>query len=255
MTTSPFNSKYGFDLGEIANIEFSGVSSTNDQILVLKPDATGKFYLYPQSISSIANTSVVYPSSGSSYLKKQVFTTTMNPNQTTSFTNLTSFTFDIGSKQKLYLVSKIDLIGQGSFSGTYNYYHFTTGYNIISDINGLNNYSYRHIPGHFSHIFNKSGSTNSATITSIGPDKQFQNFTNLGSSTELSLQPKFSTITSPMDADIINNYPRVKASINSSTQGGQDDKLVLTIQAKSIQLSQNEKIDWFGSVEFFASIV
>jgi hypothetical protein len=254
MTTSPFNSKYGFDLGEITNIEFSGVSSTNDRILVLKPDATGKFYLYPQSISSIAPSSVVYPSSGSSYLQKQVFTVTMNP--TTTFTNLTSFTFDIGSKQKLYLVSKIDLIGQGSFSGTYNYYHFTTGYNVISDIDGSNtNFTYRHIPGHFSHIFNKSGSTNSATIVSIGPDKQFQNFTNLAPSFELSLQPKFSTITTPMNVDIINNYPIVKASINSSTQGGQDDKLVLTIQAKSIQLSQNEKIDWFGSVEFFASIV
>jgi hypothetical protein len=252
MTTSPFNSKYGFDLGEITNIEFSGVSSTNDQILVLKPDATGKFYLYPQSISSIANTSVVYPSSGSSYLQKQVFTATMNP--TTTFTNLTSFTFDIGSKQKLYLVSKIDLIGQGSFSGTYNYYHFTTGYNVISDINGSNtNFTYRHIPGHFSHIFNKSGSTNSATIVSVGPDKQFQNFTNLASSFELSLQPKFSTITTPLDTTVIEKYPIVKASINSSTQGSQDDKLVLTIQAQSIQ--SNEKIDWFGSVEFFASIV
>jgi hypothetical protein len=253
MTTSPFNSKYGFDLGEITNIEFSGVSSTNDQILVLKPDATGKFYLYPQSISSLANSSVVYPSSGSSYLQKQVFTATMNP--TTTFTNLTSFTFDIGSKQKLYLVSKIDLIGQGSFSGTYNYYHFTTGYNVISDINGSNtNFTYRHIPGHFSHIFNKSGSTNSATIVSVGPDKQFQNFTNLASSFELSLQPKFSTITTPLDTTVIEKYPIVKASINSSTQGSQDDKLVLTIQAQSIQ-SDIEKVDWFGSVEFFASIV
>jgi hypothetical protein len=252
MTTSPFNSKYGFDLGEITNIEFSGVSSTNDQILVLKPDATGKFYLYPQSISSLANSSVVYPSSGSSYLQKQVFTATMNP--TTSFTNLTSFTFDIGSKQKMYLVSKIDLIGQGYFGSTYNYYHFSTGYNVISDINGSNtNFTYRHIPGHFSHIFNKSGSTNSATIVSVGPDKQFQNFTNLASSFELSLQPKFSTITTPLDTTTIQKYPIVKASINSSTQGSQDDKLVLTIQAQSIQ--SNEQIDWFGSVEFFASIV
>jgi hypothetical protein len=169
-------------------------------------------------------------------------------------TNLTSFTFNIGSKQKLYLVSKIDLIGQGYFGSTYNYYHFSTGYNVISDINGNStNFTYRHIPGHFSHIFNKSGSTNSATIVSVGPDKQFQNFTNLASSFELSLQPKFSTITTPLDTTIIQKYPIVKASINSSTQGSQDDKLVLTIQAQSIQ--SNEKIDWFGSVEFFASIV
>ena len=57
MTTSPFNSKYGFDLGEITNIEFSGVSSGNDQVLVLKPDATGKFYLYPQDINSVGGSS------------------------------------------------------------------------------------------------------------------------------------------------------------------------------------------------------
>lgn len=247
--STKFNSKYGFDLGEISNIEFSGTSSDNDQVLILKPDGSGKFFLYPQELTSFGSTEVTL-SSGNSYSKKEVFTNTMT--NTSSYVNLKTFTFDIGIKTKLYLTTKIDLMGQGSVSGNFEYYHFTTGYNIISDINGDGSqYLYRHMPGHFSFIFNKNGATNGASMTSIGPDKQFQNFSSLPQENTLILQPKFSTINNPLN---INNYPRVVASINSSTNGGADDKLVLTIQGKSIE-SSSENIEWFGSVEFFASIV
>lgn len=249
MSENRFNSKYGFDLGEISNIQFSGTSSNQDQILILKPDGSGKFYLYPQELSSFGSTAITL-SSGSSYNKKEVFTKTMSA--TSSYTTLTSFTFDIGSKTKLYLTAKIDLMGQGSDSGTFQYYHYSTGYNIISDVNGDGSqYYYRNMPGHFSYIFNKNGATNGASMTAIGPDKQFQNFSSLPSEDTLILQPKFSTLTNPLT---INSYPRVVASINSSTDGGTDDKLVLTIQGKSIK-SSVENIEWFGSVEFFASIV
>jgi hypothetical protein len=251
MTTSPFNSKYGFDLGEISNIEFSGVSSTSDQVLIVKPDATGKFYLYPQDINSVGGSSITYAATGSSYLKKQVFTNSMTASPS-SYKTIQTFNFDIGTKTKLYLTTKIDLIGQGTDGPTYNYYHFTSGYNVISDVNGdASEYYYRHIPGHISHIFNKTASTDLSTQVAIGPDKQFQNFTALPSNNTVILQPKFSTITNPLD---INAYPKIVSSINSSTQGSKDDKLVLTIQAKSIK-STSENIEWFGSVEFFASII
>jgi len=240
MTTQPFNSKYGFDLGEIQDIELSGISSTTDQILIVKYNSQGKFYLQPQTISSFSDSAVVL-SSGDSYLRKEVFTVTMDP--TGSHIDIANFTFNIGTKTKLYLTSKIDLIGQGYDSSLYEYYHFTTGYNLIAD-KGANLYDYRHIPGHFSHIFTK-GTNNTNNVIAIGPDKQFQNFSTLPPQDTLMLQPKFSTITNPFT---VNSYPKVTSSINTN------DNLTLTIQVKSIK-SDTEKIEWFGSVEFFASIV
>jgi len=243
MTTQPFNSRYGFDLGEITDIELSGIPSSSDQILIVKYDAGGKFYLQPQSISSGINDSAVVLSSGDSYLRKEVFTVSMTP--TNSYVDIANFTFNIGSKTKLYLTSKIDLIGQGTDSTVYEYYHFTTGYNLISEIGtSPQTYSYRHMPGHFSHIFTK-GTDNTNNVVAIGPDKQFQHFSTLPQEDILILQPKFSTITNPLAT---NSYPKIISSINTG------DNLTLTIQAKSIK-SDTENIEWFGSVEFFASIV
>jgi hypothetical protein len=46
----------------------------------------------------------------------------------------------------------------------------------------------------------------------------------------------------------ISSYPKIVSSIDTG------DDLLLTIKAKSIK-SASETINWFGSVEFFASIV
>lgn len=249
MSNKPFTSNYGFDLGELTNIELSGTSSTTDQVLVLKYDGTGKYYLYPQDLSATANSSIQFSTTGSSFLKKEVFTYSMNP--TSSFTNIASFNFNLNTKTKMYLTAKIDLIGQAVETEVYGYYHFTTGYNIISDVNGdASEYYYRHVPSHFSYLFNKN--TDDSTCVAIGPDKQFQNFSSLPTNNTLLLQPKFSTITDPLD---ISDYPKIISSINTgNTNTVTDDSLTLTIQAKSIK-SVTEKIEWFGSVEFFASIV
>ena len=242
MTSKPFNSKYGFDLGDITNIQISGSSSSSDQVLVLKPDSTGKFYLLPQALEDTANSGIIFSSTGSSYLQKRVFTYNMTP--TSSFVDIASFRFDPGVKTKMYLTAKIDLIGQGTSSETFEYYHYTTGYNIISDVNGdASQYYYRHIPGHFSYLFNTE--TEGSSCVAIGPDKQFQNFTSLPANDTLMLQPKFSTMTDPLT---ISSYPKIVSSIDTG------DDLLLTIKAKSIK-SASETINWFGSVEFFASII
>jgi hypothetical protein len=240
--SKPFNSNYGIDLGELSEIQIQGITSNTDQVLILKPDGTGKFYLQPQSIANSANSGIIYGSTGNSYLHKEVFTYNMNP--TSSYVNIATFTIDPGVKNKIYLTAKVDLIGQATATQTYDYYHFTTGYNIVSDVNGDNSeYYYRHIPSHFSYLYSKT--TNDATCKAVGSDKQFQNFSTIPSNNTLILQPKFSTITNPL---VTNSYPRIISSIDTN------DKLLLTFQAKSIKLT-TEKIDWFGSIEFFVSIV
>lgn len=249
---STFNSKYGFNLGNISSVEISGSGSTTDQVLVLKPAGNGTFFLQPESLNSISSTSsiTVTPTSGSSYYKKEVFTNTMAASS--SFATLKSFSFNIGTtKTKLYLTMKLDLMGQGTDGTTFNYYHFTTGYNIVSDTSGASNFIFRHMPGHFSYILNKGSGFNNSTLRAYGPDKQFQNFAPIPSITELKLQPKFSTLTDPL---VTNNYPKILHSINTgNTNSTTDDILNLTIQGKSVK-STNENIEWFGTVEFFASI-
>jgi len=255
MGNSLFNSNYGFDLGNISNISISGASSSDDQVLILKPDGTGKFKLQPQVLTSVGSTNsiTVTPTTGSSYYKKEVFSNTMTT--TSTFGTLKSYSFNIGtSKTKLYLTVKMDLMGQGTIGSAFQYYHFTTGYNIVSDTNGQGTFIYRHIPGHFSYIFNKGTGANNSTITAVGPDKQFQNFAAIPTSTELLLQPKFSTITTPLDSTLTANYPKIIHSINTgNTNSTTDDILNLTIQGKSIR-SGGENIEWFGTIEFFASI-
>jgi len=254
MGNTSFNSNYGFDLGNISNILISGASSTADQVLVLKSDATGKFRLEPQALNSVGSTNsiTVTPTSGSSYYKKEVFSNSMT--NTTTFGTLKSYNFNIGtSKTKLYLTVKMDLMAQGTIGSVFQYYHFTTGYNIVSDTNGSGNFIFRHIPGHFSYIFNKGSGANNSTIAAIGSDKQFQNFASIPTVSNLVLQPKFSTITTPLDSTIIANYPKIIHSINTgNTNSTTDDTLNLTIQGRSIRSSEN--IEWFGTVEFFASI-
>lgn len=258
MPNSPFNSKYGFDLGNITDINVVGVAAgSTNKVLVLRPDGTGKFILTPESLSATTGSSTTFtPTSGSSYMKKEVFSGTTT---TTTQTTLKTFDFDIGaSKTKLYLTMKLDLMGQSSTGISNDYYHFTTGYNLISDNTADGTYYYRHIPGHFSYILNKNGSTNGTTLHAVGPDKQFQNFSDLPTISALRLQPKFSTLSTQLtDTSVITTpanipYPIITHSINSSTNGTADDKLRLTLNARSI--SSGQTINWFGSVEFIASI-
>lgn len=258
MPNSPFNSKFGFDLGDITTINVVATpSGSTNRVLVLKPDGAGKFLLSPEALSATTGSSQTYtPASGSSYMKKEVFSATTS---TTTQTTIKTFDFNIGTSTKLYLIMKLDLMGQGNIGGGSEYYHFTTGYNLVADNTADSRYYYRHIPGHFSYLFNKNGSPTATTLKAVGPDRQFQMFSDIPSVTSLRLQPKFSTLnsTSITNTSVLTTpanipYPLVTHSINSSTQGTLDDTLRLTLSARSIQSS--ETINWFGSVEFIASI-
>jgi hypothetical protein len=241
-TNNKLNSKYGFDLGSLSNVEISGVTSGNDQILVIKKDVgTGKFYLEPQDYDTgVSADSITLNSAGSSYFKKIVFNSTSTGS---AFSTIKELTFSTNTSNKIYLTVKLDLIGQGNDGGIFNYYHFTTGYNLVGNIVG-NQKQYRHVPGHFSYIFTRTGG--SETVTCIGPEAQFQQLSAIPQNNTLILQPKFSTLTNALDTT---KYPRINLSQNTGS-----DEFYLTIQAKGVQ-STTETITWFGTMEIFASIV
>ena len=241
-TNNKLNSKYGFDLGSLTNVEISGVSSGNNQILVIKKDVgTGKFYLEPQTFGTgVSADSITLNSAGSSYFKKIVFNSTSTGS---AFSTIKELTFSTNTSNKIYLTVKLDLIGQGDNAGLYNYYHFTTGYNLVGNIVG-NQKQYRHVPGHFSYIFTRTGG--SETVTCIGPEAQFQQLSAIPQNNTLILQPKFSTLTDALDTT---TYPRINLSQNTGS-----DEFYLTIQAKGVQ-STTETITWFGTMEIFASII
>lgn len=241
-TNNKLNSKYGFDLGSLTNVEISGVTSGNDQILVIKKDVgTGKFYLEPQTFGTgVSASSITLNSTDSSYFKKIVFNSTSTGS---TFSTIKELTFSTHTSNKIYLTVKLDLIGQGNDGGVYNYYHFTTGYNLVGNIAGGQK-QYRHVPGHFSYIFTRTGGNE--TVTCIGPEAQFQQLSAIPQNNTLILQPKFSTLTNPLNTV---NYPRINLSQNTDT-----DTFYLTIQAKGVQ-STTETITWFGTMEIFASII
>jgi len=243
-TNNKLNSKYGFDLGSLSNVEISGVASPNDQILVIKKDVgTGKFYLEPKTFGTGASaSSITLNSAGSSYFKKIVFNSTSTGS---TFSTIKELTFSTKTSNKIYLTVKLDLIGQGDNAGVYNYYHFTTGYNLVGNIAGGQK-QYRHVPGHFSYIFTRTGADE--TVTCIGPEAQFQQLSAIPQNNTLILQPKFSTLTNALDTT---KYPKINLSQNFNT--GSDD-FYLTIQAKGVQ-STTETITWFGTMEIFASII
>ena len=252
-TNNKLNSKYGFDLGSLSNLEISGVTSTTDQILVVKKDTgTGKYYLEPQtfttdSASAVAS-SITLNSTGSSYYKKLVFNATSSGSAVEEIKQLI---FSTSTSNKIYLTVKLDLIGQGNDGGVYNYYHFTTGYNLVGNIAGGQK-QYRHIPGHFSYIFSRTGG--SETVTCIGPETQYQQLSTIPQNDTLILQPKFSTRTKHIDPD---QYPRIILSQDTGS-----DKMYLTVKTMGYWDPQGEpgvgaqeSITWFGTMEIFASII
>jgi len=154
MTNLPFNAKGSFDLGRLSNISLLSNVSIADQILVLKKDEIGKFYLNPQNqlLPEIQYRDEIILDANKSYFHKSTFFNTTN---TDDYSTIKTYTIEIpknaSNRRKMYLSLNIDMFGQSfydstdssySSSGTsvnvngftdnFDYYNFTTGYNVVA---------------------------------------------------------------------------------------------------------------------------